>query len=1109
MKLRKIFNIFLALVIAFGVGYEPEIYAARKKTKSKTTQVINKKTKKSSTKKKTKKLTARNKARQKTGKSKKKSYRVSSKPIKAQVAEVAQNDSLTLTVNSAVLKWIPDNLNPGGLRVNSVKPNDSKKSTRIGLNENFTYLPVTREFIDDVTGVIRHVLPDSIRNYKLCLQVGSHDLAYYINKIDKLPEKYRKNIPFVYSTDPFGNYSKGMAGDIVAVWHSHGRYFAPGGFWSWQRPLLFQTLEDVFTMQYILPYVVPMLENSGAYVLLPRERDINPNEVIVDFDTNPGGQLFSQTYYREIVGNTKWETGEDEGFIYDLPDFRDTENPFEGGQYRQTTTIRSGKESIAAWYADIPEASDYAVYVSYKSLPESSNDALYTVNFSGGSKQFRVNQQMGGGTWIYLGTFPLESGYSNNVPIVTLSNLSDQESGKIITADAIKIGGGMGNIARSSQRKDIYYDPSTPDNSQITNEELENIDNDEDDEIIDDEEEDDEETEVVDSTPIENQNFKKEDPQQVKTQPAPTFRTSGLPRYLEGSRYWLHWAGAPEAVYSPYHGKDDYKDDYTDRGHWINWLAGGSRVLPNHDGLNIPIDLAVALHSDAGKRADDSIVGTLGIYYSQDGASYKDGTPRINSRMLTDLLMRQITSDIRQTWEPAWKRRSMWDKSYLEARVPEVPTALIELLSHQNFGDMQYGIDPNFQFTVGRAIYKGIARFMSERKDRQLVIQPLPVHNFCIKRHGKGKYRLSWQPTEDKLEPTAKPKKYIIMRRSQGTMGFVKVGETTHTNFDITVKGNDIHSFKIIAVNDGGASFPSEVLALREAEQGKPTVLIINGFTRISAPGHFSEEGRAGFNSKEDFGVPYIRTISFCGYQNEFRRSAGENFGKSDSNYIGKIIAGNTFDFIAIHGEAIADAGYGFISTSVGSVEDNEYNINDYKIIDLILGKQKQTTIGKGSSGIMFKAFPENLQNKLLAYAKKGGNIFVSGQYIVSDLNSEVDKKFGREMFGIEQSEKEELRNDRITVIPTQMQSTFTEQKYTYNNTLNEKQYIVENPDALIPDFDKDTEILMQFDDTESGAAVIMKNGKRRSLAMSIPFESIKDPIARKFLMRQILDFLD
>ena len=49
-------------------------------------------------------------------------------------------------------------------------------------------------------------------------------------------------------------------------------------------------------------------------------------------------------------------------------------------------------------------------------------------------------------------TFPLESGYSDTEPIVTLSNISDKSEGCVITADAVKIGGGMGNIARSDKK---------------------------------------------------------------------------------------------------------------------------------------------------------------------------------------------------------------------------------------------------------------------------------------------------------------------------------------------------------------------------------------------------------------------------------------------------------------------------------------------------------------------------------------------------------------------------------------------------------------------------------------------------------------------------------
>ena len=48
------------------------------------------------------------------------------------------------------------------------------------------------------------------------------------------------------------------------------------------------------------------------------------------------------------------------------------------------------------------------MYVSYYSLGESVDDAHYRVHHAGGITEFSVNQQMGGGTWIYLGKFHFE-----------------------------------------------------------------------------------------------------------------------------------------------------------------------------------------------------------------------------------------------------------------------------------------------------------------------------------------------------------------------------------------------------------------------------------------------------------------------------------------------------------------------------------------------------------------------------------------------------------------------------------------------------------------------------------------------------------------------------
>ena len=139
-----------------------------------------------------------------------------------------------------------------------------------------------------------------------------------------------------------------------------------------------------------------------------------------------------------------WEPG-GAGFAHLRQVYRAGENPFRDGTTRRTRSVRGEATGSAVWRADIPERGEYAVYVSYESLPESADDAEYTVHHLGGDTKFAVNQTMGGGTWIYLGGFLFDAGEQ---AVVTLSNRS-REAGRVVSADAVKIGGGYGNVART------------------------------------------------------------------------------------------------------------------------------------------------------------------------------------------------------------------------------------------------------------------------------------------------------------------------------------------------------------------------------------------------------------------------------------------------------------------------------------------------------------------------------------------------------------------------------------------------------------------------------------------------------------------------------------
>ena len=156
-------------------------------------------------------------------------------------------------------------------------------------------------------------------------------------------------------------------------------------------------------------YVIPMLENAGAIVYTPRERDTQKNEIIVDNDT-PNASLYLE------VGSKKanWTNAPVRGFAQKKTIYKEGENPFTDGTCRFIPTERKKKKNkdqvFAEWVPTLPATGKYAVYVSYQTLPNSVSDAKYLVFHNGGVTEFKVNQKIGGGTWVYLGTLNLIKG---------------------------------------------------------------------------------------------------------------------------------------------------------------------------------------------------------------------------------------------------------------------------------------------------------------------------------------------------------------------------------------------------------------------------------------------------------------------------------------------------------------------------------------------------------------------------------------------------------------------------------------------------------------------------------------------------------------------------
>lgn len=764
---------------------------------------------------------------------------------------------------------------------------------------------------------------------------------------------------------------RGLEGRHISLWSSHGRYFetAKKGAWQWQRPFLFCTTEDLLTQSFVNPYLIPMLENAGAVVFDAKERDTQANEAIVDNDTPDSDGFYAETGPWDDCGK---------GFARFFTHLNDTILPFTLGSVRSTV---AGSKAAAQWTPSIPVAGQYAVYVSYATVEGSVDDAHYTVHHAGGTTTFRVNQQMGGGTWVYLGTFFFEAGQNNRNRVVLTAESAcrgKEKNGQkyVVTADAVRFGGGRGIMERS-----VPIVTKTTETHKVR--------------------------QMVDGQPVDV----------LVTDTVNHYRygkgtTSGLPRYLEAARYNTQFSGLPDSLYNRGNGFNDYNDDLRSRSFMLNTLAGGSCYLPDTLGRGVPFELQFALHTDAGFRANDDLVGTLTITTPYDDfkrETYLSGLTRQASHNLAGSMLHGVANDLSKSYKVSWPQRELRVSNYAETRSPLVPSTILELLSHQNFRDMIYAHDPNFKFRASRAIYKVLMREIYRNHGLgDPIVQPLPVAAISATMdekqplahtgpNSKATVTLSWQPTVDELEPTAEPNDYILYMR-EGNDDWDEGTLTEGKNrISIAVEPGTHYQFRVAALNEGGESFPSEVVnvyASPRIKAAKPkkdkspvqTILIVNDFDRLSGPAHINTADKAGFDLTRDIGVSYMYNASLAGQQRVFSRSEGGKEGPTalgfcSDEYVGQVLAGNRRDDAALHASDIlcATTNYNIVSMSRRAFDRlDDDDLKRYVAIDFIAGLQADKSYNLDH----YDLFTPASRSLLASYAKRGGRLFVSGAFI-------------------------------------------------------------------------------------------------------------------------------
>ncbi len=666
-------------------------------------------------------------------------------------------------------------------------------------------------------------------------------LRDYVYDVPPVPDKETHRRAGPQPVDALGHSDGFLAGKATYLSQCHGFFWSVNlGAFTTQRGVLFDTVEDFHNPEGMNQYLTAYLENAGARVFTARERDMNPLMALADND----GLGYAE------VGSGFVDGGD--GFADEAP-YDHSNNPFRKGSTRR---FPADPNNQARWTPQVPADGWYNVYVSWKSEPDNSPNARYQLRHPGGVVDRTFDQRVHGRTWQYVDNLWLTQGESLEVVLT-----ADSVDGNMLSADAVRIGGGMGDIRRAGL---------------VTNE----------------------------------------------------------PRWSEAANLYTQYNGAPSTVYDAY---GDLKGDPSSRSRWAAWEhpTGEDAVY-------------LSWHSNAGGGT-----GTSTYTWLADNTAEPPG-----STQLGDFVHDEIINAITSQWDADWTDRGRRTAHFSEVSPnhnDEMPSALVELAFHDHEQDTFYLKHPEFRRDASRAMYRGIVRYFADKDGTSPAYLPEPPVDVAIRHHSSGRLEVTWEPgvSGDPFGDAAQGYWLYTSPDGKSWQGGREPIQGTSTIVD-TDFGERIY-VRVAAFNDGGVSFPSEVVGGMRSGDGTAAVLVVAAFERLETSTLIDRSTRVG-------------TVKSMHLRNM-----------------------NAFDHTAAHGEAIGAAGWPFDTVSDEVFDDMD--ISGYRVVVWNAGEESTAD----------ETFSDAQQAKLRAFIDGGGALWASGSEILWDLDfrgSADDKAFASDVLG-------------------------------------------------------------------------------------------------------------
>lgn len=328
---------------------------------------------------------------------------------------------------------------------------------------------------------------------------------------------------------------------------------------------------------------------------------------------------------------------------------------------------------------------------------------------------------------------------------------------------------------------------------------------------------------------------------------------------------------------------------------------------------------------------------------------------------LTSLCYNSFLDSIKLAYNGTWPLRStpiVASNSYGECNQASLGTVsgfFFEGLFHDNATDAAWYKNPRFRYAAARGIVQGVIKYYGGT-----VFPPEPVDNFRIRNTGGGNVQLNWVAGPVRTGSAAygsAATKFRVYKSLNG-YGFDNGVDTADATpqYTTTLPAGQTTYFRIAAVNTAGISVQSPTLAVRVAQNGAPTVSIVNGYLR-----------------NDQFVAPVISSSGIGGCAaptNAYRTFEPRKF--------------QSFDYTVQHANAIAAKGdYGIDSCTRDAIKGGNVSLGDYPMVFWISGQEGEADVADGVDDTSLFA---SERSALSVYLQNGGNLFISGSEILWDL---------------------------------------------------------------------------------------------------------------------------